>query len=63
MYNLELGPGSLWAWRHGAANCPHGGLKLGSQKGVILAAEMSQNSGVLPIVYLDAGLETGSAIP
>ena len=24
---------------------------------------MSQNSGVLPIVYLHAGLEIGSAIP
>ena len=24
---------------------------------------MSQNSGVLPIVYLHAGLETGSAMP
>ena len=40
------------------------GVKLGSQKGVILAAQnMSQNSGVLPIVYFHAGLEIGFAIP
>ena len=37
-----------------------GGVKLGFEKGVILAA---RNSGVLPIVYLHAGPEIGSAIP
>ena len=63
MYNLKLGPGFLWAKTYGAANCPHGGVKLGSQNGIILAAEMSQNSGVLPIVYLHAGLKIRSAIP
>ena len=63
MHNLKLGPGSLWAWRYGAANLPHGGLKLGSQKGVILAAQNEPKLGVLPIVYLHAGLEIGSAIP
>ena len=40
-----------------------GGVKLGSQKGVFWLLEMSQNLGVLPIVYLHAGLEIGSAIP
>ena len=45
VYNLELGPGSLWAQRYGAANCPHGGVKLGSQKGVILAAQNEPKFG------------------
>ena len=59
MYNLELGPGSLvgievLTTRRG---------EIGVPKGVILAAEMSQNLGVLPIVFLHAGLEIGSAIP
>ena len=40
-----------------------GGLKLGSQKGVILAAQNEPKSKVSPIVYLHAGLEIGSAIP
>ena len=62
MYNLKLGPGSPWAERYGAANRPHGGLKLGSQKGVILAAPNEPKFGVLPIVYLHAGLEIRSAI-
>ena len=39
MYNLKLGPGFSWAKRYGAANRPHGGVKLGSQNGVILAAQ------------------------
>ena len=34
-----------------------GGLKLGSQKVVILAAENEPKSGVSPMVYLRAGLE------
>ena len=38
-------------------------MKLGSQKGVILAAQNEPKSGVLPMVYLHAGLEIGSAIP
>ena len=40
-----------------------GGVKLGSQKGVILAAQNEPKSGVPSIVYLHAGLEIGSAIP
>ena len=40
-----------------------GGVKLGSQKGVILAAQNEPKSGVPPMVYLHAGLEIGSAIP
>ena len=39
------------------------GLKLGSQKGFILAAQNEPKSGVSPMVYLHAGLEIGSAIP
>ena len=39
------------------------GLKLGFQKGVILAAHNEQKLGVSPMVYLHAGLEIGSAIP
>ena len=56
MYNLKLGPGSLWAERNEAANGPHGRGKLGSQNGVILAARNEQKVGVFPIVYLHAGL-------
>ena len=63
MHNLELGPGSPWAQRYGAANRPHGGVKLGSLKGVILAAQNEPRSGVSSMVYLHAGLEIGSAIP
>ena len=63
MHDLKLGPGSLWAMRYGAANRPHGGLKLGSQKGVILAAQNESKSGVSPMVGLHAGLEIGSANP
>ena len=63
MYNVELGPGTLWAETYGTANGSHGGLKLGSQKRVILAARNEPKFGVLPIVYLHAGLEIGSAIP
>ena len=38
-------------------------MKFGSQKGVILAAQiLSQISGVLPMLHLHAGLEIGSAI-
>ena len=50
MYNLELSPGSLWAGRYGAANGPHGGggVKLGSQKGVILAARNEPKFGGAP---------------
>ena len=40
-----------------------GGVKLGSQNGVVLAARNEPKFGVLPIVYLHAGLEIGSAIP
>ena len=40
-----------------------GGVKLESQKGVILAAQNEPKSGVPPMVYLHAGLEIGSAIP
>ena len=39
------------------------GLKLGSQKGVILAAQNEPKSKVSPMVYLHAGLEIKSAIP
>ena len=63
MHNLNLGPDSPWAERYGAANGPHGGLKLGSQKGLILAAQNKPKSGVPSIVYLHAGFEIGSAIP
>ena len=38
-------------------------MKLGSQKGVILAAQNEPKSGVPPMVSLHAGLEIGSAIP
>ena len=34
-----------------------------SENGVILAAGNEPQFGVLPIEYLDAGLEIGSAIP
>ena len=60
---MELGPGSSWAQRYGATNGPHGGVNLGSQKGVILAAQNDPRSGVSSMVYLHAGLEIGSAIP
>ena len=40
-----------------------GGVKLGSQKAVILAAQNEPKFRVLPMVYLHAGLEIGSAIP
>ena len=40
-----------------------GGVKFGSGKGVILAAQNEPESGVLPMVYLHAGSEIGSAIP
>ena len=40
-----------------------GGVKFGSQKGVILAAQNEPKLKVSPIVYLHAGLEIGSAIP
>ena len=40
-----------------------GGLKLGSQKGVISAAQNEPKSGVSLMEYLHAGLEIGSAIP
>ena len=40
-----------------------GGVKFGSQKGVILAAQNEPKSGVPQVVYLHAGLEIGSAIP
>ena len=36
---------------------------MGFPKGVIVAARNEPKSGVLPIVYLHAGLEIGSAIP
>ena len=39
------------------------GVKLGSQKGVILATQNEPKLGVFPIVYLHAGLKIGSAIP
>ena len=38
-------------------------MKLGSEKGVILAAQNEPKPGVPSIVYLHAGLEIGSAIP
>ena len=57
MHDIGLGPGFLWAERYGAANGPHGGLKLGSQKGVILAAQNEPKLKVSLIVYLQAGLE------
>ena len=63
MYNLKLGPGFPWAERYGAANLPHGGVKLGFQKGDILATQNEPKFGVSPMVYLHAGLEIGSAIP
>ena len=40
-----------------------GGVKLGSQKGVILAAQNEPKWGVLLMVYLHAGLEIRSTIP
>ena len=40
-----------------------GGVKLGSQKGVILAAQNELKLKVSPIVYLHAGLEIRCAIP
>ena len=63
MHNLKLGLESSWAERYGAANRPHRGLKLGSQKGVILAAQNEPKLGVPSIVYLHAGLDIRSAIP
>ena len=63
MHNFKLGPGFSWAKRYGAANLPHGGLKLGSQKGVYLAAQNEPKLRVSPMVYLHAGLGIGSAVP
>ena len=40
-----------------------GGVKFGSKKAVIFAAQNEPKSGVPSIVYLHAGLEIGSAIP
>ena len=40
-----------------------GGLNWGPKRGSFWLLEMSQNSGVLPLVYLHAGSEIGSAIP
>ena len=57
MHDLQLDPGFSWAKRYGAANGPNGGLKLGSQEGVILAAQNEPALGVSPMVYLHAGLE------
>ena len=37
-------------------------MKLGSQKGVILAAQNEPKMGVSSIVYLHAGLDIGSVI-
>ena len=59
---IKIGAGFLCAKRYGAAKRPHGGLKLGSQKGVILAAQNEPKSGVSSMVYLHAGLEIGSAV-
>ena len=56
-------PTSSWTWRYGAAYEPHGGLKLGSQKGVILATQNEPKLKVSPMVYLHAGLEIGSPVP
>ena len=39
------------------------GLKLGSQKGVLLAAQNEPKSRVSPMVCLHAGLEIGFAVP
>ena len=39
------------------------GVEIGVQKKVILAARNEPKFEVLPIVYLHAGLEIGSAIP
>ena len=47
----------------GRQSTTRGGVKLGSQKGVILAAKNEPKSGSPPMVYLHAGLEIGSAIP
>ena len=40
-----------------------GGRNWGPKRGSFWLLEVSQNSGVLPIVYLHARLEMGSAIP
>ena len=40
-----------------------GGSNWGPKRGSFWLLEMSQNLGVLPIVYLHAGLEMGFAIP
>ena len=63
MHYLKLGPGFLWAKRYEAAKRSHGGVKLGSQKGVILAAQNEPKLGVSSTAYLHAGLGIGSAIP
>ena len=39
------------------------GTEIGVQKEVILAAQNEPKSGVSPMVYLQAGLEIGPAIP
>ena len=36
---------------------------MGSQKGAVLATQNEPKFGLLPIVYLHAGLEIGSGIP
>ena len=61
---LDIGSGLLVGieiW--GRQLTTRGGVKLGSQKGVILAAQNEPKFGVPPIVYLHTGLEMGSAIP
>ena len=59
--NLVRGP---HGHRHMGPPMDHtGGVKLGSQKGVILAAQNEPRSGVSSMVYLKAGLEIKSAIP
>ena len=40
-----------------------GGVKLGSQKGVILVTQNEPKSKVSPLVYLRASLEIRSAVP
>ena len=47
----------------GRQSTTRGARNWGPKRGSFWLLEMSQNSGVLPIVYLNAGLEIGSAIP
>ena len=60
---LRIGSGLLVGIEIWGRQLTTRGGEIGSQKGVILAAQNEPKSGVPPMVYLHARLEIGSAIP